>query len=115
MSSLPSLPSPGAAPPGRTPDRPRPARDGAEHPLSHGQEALWYLDRLAPGSPAYVIAGAALFSGGLDAAAFRRAWEALVERHPALRTTYGAGPVQRIHPGLPAGWCRPNRSAAASR
>lgn len=71
-------------------------------PLSYGQRALWFLDRLAPGNPAYVTAGAARVLGGLDVAALRRAAAALVARHPALRTTFHLaldGPVQRISPG----------------
>src|SRR5258708_7875202 len=66
------------------------------YPLSHGQRALWLLDRLVPGgNPAYVIAGAARIRGHagpgakpLDVQRLRRALAALVERHPALRTTF---------------------------
>jgi amino acid adenylation domain-containing protein len=78
-----------------------PAAD--EFPLSHGQRALWFLDRLAPASGAYVIAAAARARGGLDAAALARALGALAARHPALRTTFGARagePLQRVHPEL---------------
>ena len=69
-----------------------------ERPLSYGQRALWFLDRLSPGNPAYVIAGAAR-ARGLDAAALGRAAAALADRHPALRTTFHEGPegpVQRV-------------------
>jgi amino acid adenylation domain-containing protein len=68
-------------------------------PLSYGQRALWFLDRLAGGDAAYVIAGAARVVGDLDAAALKRAALALSARHPALRTTFDdgpAGPVQRV-------------------
>ncbi len=71
----------------------------AEIPLSYGQRALWFLDRLAPGNPAYVIAGAALARGPLAIGALERAGHALVERHPALLATFRAdagGPRQRI-------------------
>ncbi len=74
-----------------------------EHPLSHGQQALWFLHRLAPQSLAYHLAGAARVRGAVDVAALERAVEALVERHPALRTTFAegiAGPVQRVHERL---------------
>ena len=70
-----------------------------EVPLSYGQRALWFLDRLAPGSPAYVIAGAARSRVPISAAALRQAGLALVARHPALRATFHpdpAGPRQRI-------------------
>src|SRR5579885_3142232 len=60
-------------------------------PLSYGQRALWFLDRLAPGNPAYVIAGAAR-ARGLDARALERAARALAGRHPALSTTFHQGP-----------------------
>jgi amino acid adenylation domain-containing protein len=57
-------------------------------PLSPGQRALWLLERVAPGSAAYNLAGAARVRGGLDAAALRRAFAALAARHPALRTCF---------------------------
>ncbi len=71
-------------------------------PLSYGQRALWFLDRLSPGNPAYVIAGAALARAGsrLSADALLRAARTLVARHPALRATFHEspdGPRQRIH------------------
>lgn len=71
--------------------------------LSHGQRAMWFLHQLDPGSTAYHLAAAAELSGEVDAAALRRALEAVVRRHAALRTTFpavGDGPVQRVHPEL---------------
>jgi amino acid adenylation domain-containing protein len=68
--------------------------------LSHGQQALWFLHRLAPDSGAYNIAGAARIASRLDVAAFERALQALVARHPALRTTFAVNegqPTQRVH------------------
>jgi amino acid adenylation domain-containing protein/FkbM family methyltransferase len=73
--------------------------------LSYGQRALWFLDRLAPGNAAYIIAGAARVVGPFDPAALRRAVVALASRHPALRSTFRDtedGPVQRMcAEGLP--------------
>jgi len=69
-----------------------------ERPASHGQQALWFLQRLAPESRAYHIARAARIRTPLDVAALRRAFEALVARHASLRTTFatrGGNPVQR--------------------
>ena len=78
---------------------PEPAARERCFPLTHGQRALWFLDRLAPGSTAYVIGGAARVRGRLDGAALESALYRLGERHPALRTTFAAGedgPVQRV-------------------
>jgi amino acid adenylation domain-containing protein len=77
------------------------AAGDSEVPLTLGQRALYFLDRLAPRSAAYVIAGAASVRGDLDLAALRQACAALVERHPALRTTFaerGGAPVATVHP-----------------
>ncbi|HVS00840.1 MAG TPA: amino acid adenylation domain-containing protein, partial [Thermoanaerobaculia bacterium] len=76
-----------------------------DQPLTAGQKALWFLHRLAPGSLAYVLGGAARLHGEIDAEVLRRAFAALVERHAALRTTFPEGPegpVQRIGDSVPA-------------
>ena len=66
-----------------------PAEPGSRTaPLSRGQRALWFLDRLAPESGAYIIAAAGRVAGTVDADALDRAFRALAERHPALRTTF---------------------------
>jgi amino acid adenylation domain-containing protein len=75
------------------------APEAASGPLSDGQRAIWFLQSLAPESAAYNIAVAGHLEAGWDTAALRRALEAAVERHPALRTSFGieAGePVQRV-------------------
>ncbi|HZI20311.1 MAG TPA: non-ribosomal peptide synthase/polyketide synthase [Pyrinomonadaceae bacterium] len=73
---------------------------GAPAPLSRGQQALWFLQQLQPESTAYHISSALRITTELDAAALRRAFERMAERHPALRTTFAAaddaGPVQRV-------------------
>ncbi|MBV8199233.1 MAG: AMP-binding protein, partial [Acidobacteria bacterium] len=77
-----------------------PAVAGAEHPLSYGQRALWFLSRREPDSAAYNLAAAAAIRSPLDAGALGRALQALVLRHAALRTTFGqrqGEPFQRIH------------------
>jgi amino acid adenylation domain-containing protein len=94
----------GAAP---APDPSAAGMEDGESPLSHGQEALWFLDRLAPGSTAYILAGAVRLRGWLDVAAFERALAAVVDRHAALRTTFGSRqgqPFQRVAAALAAGW-----------
>ena len=72
----------------------------ARHPLSRGQQALWFLYQMSPQSSAYNIAAAVRILSELDAPALRRAFLGLVERHASLRTTFSAedgAPVRRIH------------------
>src|SRR6185295_4185365 len=75
-------------------------------PLSFGQEALWFLSELAPESRAYHLCGAARLLKPCDAEtgeAVERAFAAMGEHHPALRTTFGEGadgnPEQRVGSG----------------
>ncbi len=70
------------------------------YPLSHGQQALWFIHRVAPRSAAYNIPVAVRVRGGVNAAVLRRASQSLVDRHEALRTTFAApegAPVQIVH------------------
>ncbi len=70
------------------------------HPLSVGQRALWYLDRLFPNNPAYNIAVISrLHSANLEV--LDSSLRHLVDRHPMLRTTFHVKnglPVQVIQP-----------------
>jgi len=59
-------------------------------PLSFGQERLWFLEQLDPGSPAYNVAWTIRCTGPLDVPALRAALDAVVARHPALRTRFPA-------------------------
>lgn len=75
----------------------------AEHALSYGQRSLWFMHRLAPDSAAYTVAYAGRVTG-LDVPALERAAQALVDRHPMLRTTYTdreGQPVELVHPHWP--------------
>jgi FkbH-like protein len=70
-----------------------------EHPLSHEQQALWFMYQLAPESTTHNLAFAARIRTELDIPALRRAFQALVDRHAAFRTSFVTsehGPVQRI-------------------
>ncbi|WP_073811762.1 non-ribosomal peptide synthetase [Streptomyces sp. CB02261] len=72
--------------------------------LSLGQRRLWFLEKFAPGSRAYVVPGVLRLYGELDPAVLRGALDAIVERHPALRTGFtdeGGRPVPFVHTGLP--------------
>lgn len=69
-------------------------------PLAYSQQALWFLHRLAPLSPAYNVLFSARVRSAIDVPALRHAFETLSDRHPLLRTTYTAGdggPVQQVH------------------
>ncbi len=102
-------------------------RPERELPLARNQQALWFLERLAPESSAYVIAGAACLIDGPDPATLQAALCRLAERHPALRTTFhlgpGGAPVQRVHDRLEpdftavdaAGWSAAELAAALER
>ena len=67
-------------------------------PLSHGQQALWFLYRSAPQSAAYNTAFVARVTSPLNCSIAQQAFHALSERHPLLRVTFSiqnAEPVQR--------------------
>ena len=57
-------------------------------PLSYGQEQMWFIDQLNPGSTEYLVPVAFRLRGPLDVAVLGRAWDALVERHEILRTRH---------------------------
>src|SRR5689334_12032695 len=66
-------------------DPPETAEEGVGI-LSFGQQRLWLLDRLAPGTALYNIPHLVRLAGPLDAAALGRALESIVQRHESLRT-----------------------------
>ncbi|MDP9785927.1 non-ribosomal peptide synthase/polyketide synthase [Pseudomonas fluorescens] len=80
-------------------------RDGFEDvPLSYAQERQWFLWQMDPHSSAYHIPSALRLNGRLDVPALERSFNALVERHESLRTTFierGEQAVQVIHPQMP--------------
>ncbi|MEI8258717.1 MAG: condensation domain-containing protein, partial [Deltaproteobacteria bacterium] len=74
--------------------------------LSEGQKALWFLHELAPESSGYNVARAVRVRTAVDAAALRRAFEQLLERHVLLRASFvnnGGSPVI-AYGELPATW-----------
>ncbi|MGA9378961.1 MAG: condensation domain-containing protein, partial [Phormidium sp.] len=58
------------------------------YPVSHGQQALWFLYQLAPTSTAYNLTYAARLVAKLNIPALKQASQNLIERHPVLRTTF---------------------------
>ncbi|MFB1482715.1 non-ribosomal peptide synthase/polyketide synthase [Corallococcus sp. RDP092CA] len=79
----------------------RPAEGPGPHPLSFAQQRLWFIDQLAPGSALYNMPTALRLTGAVDVPALQRAFDALVERHEALRTTFESHdgePRQHVHP-----------------
>jgi len=80
------------------------AKASTSFPLSYGQEGLWFLYRMSPQSPAYNFKLSARLRGPLDMQAMQRTCEALLDRHPSLRTTFATtdtGGVQRVHEHMP--------------
>ncbi|MFE1878410.1 condensation domain-containing protein, partial [Streptomyces diastatochromogenes] len=77
--------------------RPRPDRI----PLSAAQQRLYFLDRLDPGAPTYLLPAAWRFTGPLDVPALRAAVADLVARHEQLRVIFPEHegvPYQRVLP-----------------
>ncbi|HEX3094147.1 MAG TPA: condensation domain-containing protein, partial [Candidatus Angelobacter sp.] len=71
----------------------------AEYPLSYGQQGLWFLHQLAPESTAYNVAQAIGIRSRVNVPALQQSFQALVDRHACLRTTFIAvngSPVQRV-------------------
>jgi amino acid adenylation domain-containing protein len=75
------------------------AAETGEFPLSHGQRALWFQHQISPDSiynPTFAVRS----RSALDSEALRAVFRALVQRHPALRTTFAVRhgqPVQIVH------------------
>ena len=79
------------------------ARGEGDGPLSHAQQALWFLDRLVPGRPTFNVTAAVRVDGPLDVPALARALAEVVRRHDALRTTFpgvGGLPSARVAEGF---------------
>ena len=70
-----------------------------EHPLSKGQQALWFMHRVSHANAYNTIELAVTIRGALDTEALRGAFQALTDRHPSLRTIYrerDGAPVQVV-------------------
>jgi amino acid adenylation domain-containing protein len=92
-------------------------RPDGEAPASFAQERLWFLDRLAPGSPVYNMAAALRLGGDLDVGALERALRGVLERQESLRTTFratGGRPRQVVAPSSDLDLPRVDLSGLAS-
>lgn len=81
---------------------PVPGSGNGPAPLSPGQQALWFLEQLHPGRPAYNVALGLRLRGALDEPAMRAALREIIERHEVLRARFVLGedgcPVQISDP-----------------
>jgi len=71
----------------------------ASYPLSYGQRALWFVHQTAPDSAGYNLSRVIRIATNLDVDALRLAFQALVDRHPCLRTIVvetAGEPVQQV-------------------
>src|SRR5215212_4830288 len=60
------------------------------YPLSFGQQRLWLVNQMEPGSPFYNIPSAMRLTGPLEVSVLPRCISEIVRRHEALRTTFAA-------------------------
>lgn len=78
-----------------------------EYPLTHGQQALWFLHQLTPESVAYNQAQLVGVRSDLNVKALQAAIQTLAKRHDVLRTTFknvNGQPVQRVHDDMELGF-----------
>ncbi|MEO8431781.1 MAG: amino acid adenylation domain-containing protein, partial [Acidobacteriota bacterium] len=70
-------------------------------PASFAQQRLWFLDQLAPGSPAYNIGQLMRIRAPIDPATVERSLQEIGRRHEVLRTTFASvdgRPLQVVSP-----------------
>ena len=87
------------------PDAPpiAPVRARRELPLSFAQQALWFLDQLAPGQPTFNVTPAVRIArAARRRRPCERAFDEIVRRHEALRTTFAAVDGQPVQVDRPA-------------
>jgi non-ribosomal peptide synthetase component F/thioesterase domain-containing protein len=80
-----------------------PAEEVYALPPSLGQERFWGLDRLKPGNPTWAVPVRFRLQGALNIEFVERAFNEIVQRHEALRTTFSVADgqaVQVIRPSL---------------
>ncbi|HYO56341.1 non-ribosomal peptide synthetase [Archangium sp.] len=71
--------------------------------LSFPQQQLWLVEQLQPGNPLNNVLAMMHIEGRLDVAVLKRSFNAVIERHEALRTVFAerdGQPIQLISPSL---------------
>src|SRR5262249_1178852 len=77
----------------------RTAREG-NLPLSFAQQRLWFIEQLVPGRSVFNIPVVVRLIGDLKLEALEKSFNQIIERHEALRTTFGkvdGSAVQKVH------------------
>ncbi|MFH1537854.1 MAG: amino acid adenylation domain-containing protein, partial [bacterium] len=77
-----------------------PAPEKELYDVSHAQRRLWVTEQMEENSFYYNLQGAIKLDGNLDADAFSKALDSLINRHESLRTTFvsmDGRPRQKIH------------------
>jgi amino acid adenylation domain-containing protein len=77
--------------------------DNTTAPLSFGQQRLWFMNQLVPGTPVHNIPAAIPLNLRPDVSVLERTLNEIVRRHAALRTTINivnGQPAQLIAPSL---------------
>ena len=90
-----------ARPAGPPPIPRRDPSNAGPFPLTFGQQRLWFIEQLNPGTAAYNIPFAGRLRGALDADLLERGLREVVRRHEVLRTRFrlrDGQPVQVIDP-----------------
>ena len=86
---------------GAAPKNDEPETDVDVFPASFGQQRLWFLNQLEPGSAFYNIPLVAAVKGVINEDVLTRAINEIVNRHEALRTTFAAEDGQLLQFILP--------------
>lgn len=76
-------------------------KQGSSFPVSFIQQRLWFIDQLAPGTPAFNIPLVVRLRGVLDISLLHKAFAQIIQRHDTLRTGFSAfegTPLQVISP-----------------
>ncbi|AUX32055.1 MULTISPECIES: non-ribosomal peptide synthetase [Sorangium] len=89
------------------PSSPRVATPEEPFALTEGQRAMWLECQKSADGALYNLGRTVRLGAGVDVAALRRAFEGLVERHEALRTTFltrDGHPLQQVHRHIALAW-----------